>query len=126
MRIIISIILGFVILVAVSLFAIYHINQSVDVIQADLDQTEKLILASNWNEALEKLKTTQEYWYQTKNWWSVLLDHNALNSIEISIKRLEKFIETKQTPLSLAELETLKILIKEIPDSEVPKIYNIL
>ncbi|MFA6808480.1 MAG: DUF4363 family protein [Eubacteriales bacterium] len=126
MRSVISIILGFSILILGSLFTINKINNSSEIITNYLTETEDYIKNDNWDSALLTIKSTQKYWEQAENWWAIILDHDAIHNIEICIKKLEKYIETKNLSLTLGEMETLKILIKDLPDSETLTIHNIL
>ncbi|ADY56147.1 hypothetical protein Sgly_1850 [Syntrophobotulus glycolicus DSM 8271] len=126
MRSLLAIFLGFVLLISLSVFTFHKLEESYSIIKTDLDQAQEYIAAEKWREAENLTRKIDAYWTETKKWWAILLDHEALDDIEISIKRLETFIETKEKPSSLAELETLKVLVKKVPESECLRLNNIL
>jgi hypothetical protein len=94
--------------------------------KTSLDQVQKYVTAEKWDDADKVMNEVDSFYTKTENSWAILLDHEALDDIEISIKKLEKYIETNEKPSSLAELETLKVLIKKIIESESLKLNNIL
>ncbi len=122
----IAIILGFVILFGISITAYYHINKASEVLQAQLRETEKLVHTEQWEQAIQRVEDLQIKWSAYKNWWAIFLNHASLSNIEISLSRLQQFILTENRALALAELHTLLVLLKDIPQSEMVKIYNIL
>lgn len=126
MRSTILIIAGFLILFSISIFITGQINQTADVIMGELDKAEVLIAAEQWAEAEAIINSTYEKWFVARNWLAIVLNHSTLNSIEISYKRLQQFCLTKEKALSLAELNTLKIMLEDIPESEALRLNNIL
>ena len=126
MRSVIPIIIGFAILFAISISASYSINKASAVLVSELDATEKLVHSEQWDQAVVMIEETQFKWSEYKNWWAIFLNHSTLTSIEISLNRLHQFTITKDRGLCLAELQTWSVLFKDIPQSELLTIYNIL
>lgn len=126
MRSLLNILLGFAVLISFSVFTYKNIEMSYQTISTNLEQVQKYIADEQWDDAEKVMNEVDSFWSKTENSWAILLDHEALDDIEISIKKLEKYIETKEKPSSLAELETLKVLIKKIIESESLKLNNIL
>jgi hypothetical protein len=125
MRTIIAISVGFAILFGISLYITKEINYSSETVQSKLEQVEMLINSDNWDEAVIKTNEAYEYWSKAKEWWAIALNHNTLNSIDVAYTRLQQFNNTRETPHSLAELNTLIILFKDIAKSETLKLNNI-
>jgi len=122
----IIIILGFVILIGASALISGQIKKNSEIIQVQLEQAEVLIQNDDWDKASLKINEAYNSWSEAKKWWAIVLNHSSLNSIEISCQRLYQFTLARNATLSLAELNTLKILVKDIPDSESLRIDNIL
>ena len=57
-----------------------------------------------------------EKWPETEKKWSILLDHSDIDAISTSISRLSVYIDAKDSTLALAEIASLKQLLKTIPD----------
>lgn len=125
MRSVMPIILGFSILFAISILSYYHINKASEILQVHLLDAEKLVHAEQWEQATQRVEKIQIKWSEYKNWWAIFLNHATLSSIEISISRLQQFTIAENRALSLAELHTLLVLLKDIPQSEMVKIHNI-
>lgn len=126
MRYTFAIITGFIILIGSSIYIGYSINHTSNHLQVQLNQAEVLIRSNNWNEALNNINKTYSYWSESKKWWAIVLNHSTLSNIEICYLRLQQFTMNKEVSLSLAELKTLLLLLKEIPESETLRLHNIL
>ncbi|MDP4161174.1 MAG: DUF4363 family protein, partial [Bacillota bacterium] len=83
-----------------------------------LETIEQLISTQNWKAADMELGNVQQRWDNNKTWWTVLLDHQEIDTIDLSMKRLEKFVETQSTSLSQGEVSALKLLYDHIADSD--------
>ncbi|HEX3015883.1 MAG TPA: DUF4363 family protein [Desulfobacteria bacterium] len=126
MRTITVTLLGFALLVGISLGANSYLNSSAQHLSRYLANTEKSIQADKWSSATNDLNKMQIAWRDTKYWWSILLDHQEIDNIEISLNRLDEYIKTKGMSLSLGELSALQMLIEHISDKETPSLRNIL
>ncbi|WP_407306805.1 DUF4363 family protein [Desulfosporosinus sp. SB140] len=108
-------------------FASYHyIQGTTQTLGSQLDTLEQSISSQQWDAAEKELDTAQQHWDNNKNWWTVLLDHQEVDRIDLSFKRLDKYLVTQNLPLSLGELSDLELLIHHISDSEKLTIENIL
>lgn len=121
----IIIILGFAILFGISITTSYQLNSSSEVLQVELMATEELIHSEQWEQALVRIEDMQTRWSGYHNWWAIFLNHSTLSDIGISLTRLQQFTLTKDEALSLAELHTLLVILKDISESELLKVYNI-
>lgn len=125
MRAIIIIVTGFFIIFAVSTYTAYSISNTADRLQLNLQETEEFIHSDSWDKALSSIDKTLLEWSDIKKQWAIVLNHTTLSNIEISINRLKQYTLTKNTPLSLGELNTLRILLQDIPQSEYLRFHNI-
>jgi hypothetical protein len=126
MRATIAIVLGFLILIAISGYSVFQIEKTSQNLQLQLEAAENSITAGQWDEASAQIKTSFDNWTQARNWWAIILNHSTLEGIEVSYTRLEQYTLHREITFSLTELKTLKILLENIPESESLKLHNIL
>ncbi|MHB1652111.1 MAG: DUF4363 family protein [Desulfitobacteriaceae bacterium] len=126
MRVLTAIIVGLVLLVGISLGSYKYINSSAQDIETHLDKVEQMVRSGRWETAGVELETTKNFWDKEKYWWTILLNHQEIDNIDISISRLESYVETRGLVLSLGELSALKMLVDHIADNEAITIRNIL
>jgi len=115
-----------VLLLGGSLTSYQYIETSTLALGAPIDAVEQCISTQKWQAAQNELDTAQQRWDKNKDWWTVLLDHQDIDTIDISIKRLEKYIEAQDVSLSMGEVSTLKLLVDHIFDTEKFNFQNIL
>jgi hypothetical protein len=125
LRAVLIIITGFLILFSVSTYTAYSISNTANELKLKLRETEKYIHSESWDKALSSIETTSKEWSDVKKRWAIVLNHTTLSNIEISINRLKQYTLTKNTSLSLGELNTLIILLQDIPQSEYLRFHNI-
>jgi hypothetical protein len=103
-----------------------YIQSTAQTLGSQLATVEQSISTQVWAAAQKELNTTQQHWDKSKPWWSILLDHQEIDKIDISLKRLDKYIVTQNVPLSLGEVAALEQLIEHIADTEKLNLRNIL
>ncbi len=126
MKTITALAIGFLLLVGFALGTYAYVNTSANDLVTSLETVEKSIADQKWDTAKENLKTAENKWDKTKVWWTILLDHQEIDNIDISINRLEKYVETHGTTLSLGEISALLMLVDHISEKEAPSLKNIL
>lgn len=90
-----------------------------------LESVEDSISNHKWEGAQEKLKTAQQNWYNDDTWWSIILEHQEIDNININMKRLEKYIVVQDASQSIGEVTTLRLLFEHISDTELFTLKNI-
>ena len=103
-----------------------YIQTSTQALEVPLEAVEQSISTQKWEVAQKELNTAQQRWDKNKTWWTVILDHQETDNIDISLNRLEKYIETHDVSLSLGEVAALKIQVDHISDTEKLNLRNIL
>lgn len=126
MRSTIGIVLAFMILISGSLYISGRIENTSTSIQMELKEAKDLINQENWDQASMEINKTYETWGKIKKYWALVLNHSTLNTIEISYARIQQFTINKEKAHCLAELETLRILLNDIPESQNVKLHNII
>ena len=94
-------------------------------LEAQFETIEQSVSIQKWERAQKELDATQQRWDKAQTWWTVLLEHQEIDNIDISMKRLEKYIATQDISLSLGEVAALKLLVDHISDTEQFTLRNI-
>lgn len=126
MRTLITIFIILLLLLGGSFASYQYLQGSTQMLDSQLATVEQSISAQQWEAAQKALNTTQQNWDKSKAWWTILLDHQEIDKIDLCLKRLEKYLVTKDLPLSLAEVSSLELLIHHISDTEKLNLENIL
>jgi peptidoglycan hydrolase CwlO-like protein len=90
-----------------------------------VDSTYDFVNSGNWDGATKEVENIEKAWDKIEGVWAVLIDHFEIDNIEMSLKKSKRYIETKDLPLSLAELENLKFMVEHIYEKEKFSLENI-
>ena len=126
MRTVPTIVILVVLLLGGSLTTNRYLQTTTLTLGAQLEAVEQSISTQKWEVAQKELNTAQQRWDKNKTWWTVLLDHQEIDNIDLSMNRLEKYIETHDVSLSLGEVSVLKLQVDHISDAEKLNLQNIL
>lgn len=83
------------------------------------------INSNNWEDAEKEIEEIEKLWGKIEKSWTVLIDHFEIDNIEMSLKKAKKYIEAKNVPLSLGELEGLNFMLEHIATKEKFSLENI-
>ncbi|NLL51103.1 MAG: DUF4363 family protein [Peptococcaceae bacterium] len=125
MRATLVIVLGFIILFGSAILVSHKVNVTAGIIEESLEQVSTLIETDEWDKASQIINNNYESWQEAKRWWALVVNHNVLNNVEISYQRLNRLVYYQEKSFSLAELDTLITLLKDIPETESLRIINI-
>ena len=103
-----------------------YIQTTTHALVTQLETVEHSISTQNWKVAQTDLITTYQRWDKNQTLWTVLLHHQEIDTIDLSMERLGKYITTQDSPLSLGEVAALKLLFGHIADSDQLTLRNIL
>lgn len=126
MRTITTVTICFVLLIVLSLGSYRLIESTSNTLSTQLEKVENSINQQKWERAKQEMNLTQATWDKTKNWWTILLDHQEIDNIDVSINRLGKYVDLRRNALSLGEVSALKLYVGHIADTEVFNLKNIL
>jgi hypothetical protein len=126
LRTLLTIFIIMVLLLGGSFASNQYIRSTTQSIDSQLASVEQMISTQQWDAAQKELNTTQQHWNRSKTWWTILLDHQEIDKIDLSLKRLDKYIVSRNFPLSLAEVAVLELLINNILNTEKLNLRNIL
>lgn len=120
---IISIII--VILLGGSIASYRYIQTTTQALGTHLSAVEQSASEQKWGTAQKELTSAQQSLDRTKAWWTVLLNHQDIDNIEIGMSRLHQYLRTQDIPLSLGELSTLRLQINNINENEKLNVKNV-
>jgi len=113
-------------ILAFGTFSYYYLDSSAKNLLAEAEITEKHVQTGQWDQARERFGRFQKSWETTAKKWTVLIDHQELDEINVSMAKIREFIITENGPELMAELAELKLLLKHIPEKEALNIKNVL
>lgn len=126
MKIIIYMLIAVGILIGISLWTENYLQNTTSEMVGQLNAIEKAIKESNWNTAEKELTNLKKSWKSSKNLWGILLDHQEIDNIDMSLSRVNEMILLKDPVNLLPEMAALKLLVMHIPIKESFRLENIL
>lgn len=126
MRVLIGVIIVVIAIIGVWLYTFDSIEDYTTVMTKDLDTLESTIQDNNWEIASNQFESIKAKWNKTRKIWTVLLDHHEIDNIDLSMSKAEKYILSKDLPLTLGEVETLRQLFLIVQENESLTLTNIL
>jgi flagellar motor component MotA len=125
MKVIAFIMISLALIIGVGFFTTASINSSAEELSQHIDSLEKNIAQEKWEESSQDIGELSQAWAKTKENWLLFLDHQEIDSIDLTYTRLSKYVETKDLPSALAEVAALKLLVQHIPNISALNIRNI-
>lgn len=119
MRTIITIISIVIILLGGSLASYRYVETTTQTMGALLESVEDSVTDQKWESAQAVLNTAQQKWKGDNTAWSIILDHQTIENININMKLLEKYIGVQDVSQSIGEATTLRLLFEHISDTEM-------
>ncbi len=126
MKTVIASVVLFALLLGFGTFAYYYIDNTAKHLAAEAATVEKSVQSKDWGSAERSYTKLQSSWNKASIKWTVLLDHQELDNINITMSRVKEFMDTRDIPGSRSELAELKMLLKHIPEKEAINVKNIL
>jgi hypothetical protein len=126
MKIIIYMLIAVGILIGISLWTENYLQNTTSEMVGQLNAIERAIRENNWNTAEKELTNLKKSWKSSKNLWGILLDHQEIDNIDMSLSRVNEMILLKDPVNLLPEMAALKLLVMHIPIKESFRLENIL
>lgn len=114
------------VIIASGSLTLYYLNVTADKLEYNVKNASESVKTSQWKIAEDQLGSFEQNWEKTKVGWAVLLDHFEIDNIDNSLSKSQKYIESRDPSLALAELEALRQYILHIPEKEGFSLENIL
>jgi 2-oxoglutarate dehydrogenase complex dehydrogenase (E1) component-like enzyme len=119
-------ILGLAIFIILSLVNQLYLEKNTHQLATKLQQVEKAIESKKWHQASQRLNSLQKKWHKIKPVWSLLLHHREIDSIDQSLIRTKRAIQSHDDASAQIEQGSLAEYIKHIPKREEFSLVNIL
>jgi len=124
-KVITSIIILLALIIGAGFLMTVTLSNSAKKLDSYITEIESNTKSGNWQKAEENLKDIEKDWSKTKGVWAVMMDHIEIDNIETTLTKVAAYVESKEVPLALAEISTLKQYVKHIPQKESFNIENI-
>lgn len=123
----VSVVICLVLVIIISgVLAIFYLNRSCAKLEKSVEAAGLFIQNNQWESAEKLLNDFESNWNKAKFGWAILLDHFEIDNIDNSYTKTKKYVETRDYPSSMAELEALKQYLEHIPEKERFSLENIL
>lgn len=103
-----------------------YIDHSCDRLLENINGLHSSIEKNSWHNAKKQLVDLKEEWESVKKRWQLFLEHYEMDAIDITIARLDQYVDIEERALSLGEVAEFRLLISHIKDKERLKLENIL
>lgn len=124
---IVTVVVSLVLVIIISgVLTLSYLNRSCEKLEKTVTSAGLFIQSKQWDSAEKLLNDFESDWNKTKYSWAILLDHFEIDNIDNSYTKTKKYVESKDYPSALAELEALKEYIKHIPKKESFSLENIM
>ncbi|MCR4434875.1 MAG: DUF4363 family protein [Clostridiales bacterium] len=94
-------------------------------LESNIMQIEDAAKSNDWEKARQHLGSIKTSWGKSQKSWTMLIDHTEIDNIDDTLTRLEGFIDSENTPLTLGEAASLRQYVKHIPEKEAFNLRNI-
>ena len=95
-----------------------YLKKNLDIIQTDINE-------SHWQKAESNIQKLNNDWKITKKNFSLIIDHEALHDLDLSLARLELHLKQKNKEKCILEIHLSKKLLDDIKYKEKLSLENI-
>lgn len=103
-----------------------YVTAKSDMFITKIEKADKLMKKSEYRQAFMLCQNTEKEWYDDAKVIDMLLIHDYVDDIGLSISRMTAFAEEKSAELYFAESAGAKKQLASIKESEYPLIENLL
>jgi hypothetical protein len=122
-------ILPIIILIASILILGSWVNQMLEktskAIVVNIHDIKNEITNNQWDQTQTSLKEATRQWKQIQGKWAIFIDHQEIDELDKGFAKLKAYVESREKEEALAELNTLEILFRHIPEKEKVSLVNI-
>ncbi|KXG74298.1 DUF4363 family protein [Thermotalea metallivorans] len=126
MRSLIGVSIAILVIISGWFLSYRHVDNHAENFIESLNLLERKIEAEEWDMVMEKYSEMKAQWHQIRHRWAIIIDHHEIDNIDLALARTRKYVQEKDKPLSLGEIEVLKQLFQIVKESEAVTLTNIL
>ncbi|HHW57501.1 MAG TPA: DUF4363 family protein [Clostridia bacterium] len=112
-------------IIILDVVTIRYLDKTSENLNETLSIVEGNIKKGDWEKAKQYIEKVEKQWKKIDKKWALIIEHREIDEIEMNMEKLKSYIETKNKDLSMAQLKTVKMLLKYIPQNEKPTLENI-
>ncbi|MGB9780369.1 MAG: DUF4363 family protein [Caldanaerobacter sp.] len=112
-------------IIFLDIMSIKYLESTSQKIERILAMAEESIKKGDWEKAKLLVEKSESEWKKIDKKWALLVEHREIDEIEINMEKLKSFVESKNKDHSMAQLKTVKMLLKYVPENEKPTLENI-
>ena len=119
--------IGAVAIIIIGWFFLYGaIESNADDFINSLTEIAENINEYNWDMAWVHFTEVKNGWSKKRTILTIFIDHHEIDNIDLAMAKAQKYIQSKDKPLSLGEIEVLTQLFIIVKENESLSISNIL
>lgn len=103
----------------------YYLKDTAASLSNGIRSLPQKIDEEDWASAYKDLTVTSKQWSSVKGVWAVLINHEEIDNIDMSLTRLKSFVKYNDTEEAMAEYNTFKMLVDHIPENQRFSLVNI-
>lgn len=103
----------------------YYLKNTAAYLSDSIGGLPQKIEGGNWTSAYDDLIVASKQWSSIKGIWAVLINHEEIDNIDMSLTRLKSFVKYNDTEEAMAEYNTFKMLVDHIPENQRFSLVNI-
>lgn len=103
-----------------------YVTAKTDMFIDKIERADKLMKKNEFSEAIRLCQNTEKEWYDNAKSIDMLLIHDYVDDIGLSISKMTSFAESKNTDMYFSESSDAKKQLASIKESEYPLIENLL
>lgn len=104
----------------------YYFNKSSKSMDIELARLDSEVRTNKWIPASQVLEIMENKWKGMKSTWELLIDHQEIDNIDLSVSKMKEYVKGKDRVNALAEISSLKLLFEHIPKKDSLSLTNIL
>lgn len=112
-------------IITVSIFSQFTLYRDSDRLAQSIKKVEESIKKEDWNQSENQVTQIISIWEDVKGAWSVLIDHQEIDNIDVTLTRLQTLIRSRDNSSASAEAAALKKYVSHIPTKEKLSLENI-
>lgn len=114
-----------VILITTWLLMYDTISQSTKEFNSLINKMENEVLDNKWTSTMSIYHSIDDKWEEKQSTLLLILDHEEIEKINLSLRKVKKYIIVEDKTMTLGETSVLKFLLNHIQEKESLSLKNI-
>ena len=101
-------------------------GRDVEKMSAALDEITLFASEENYEKTLRSYDHLREIWDHSRDHWYYYLNHATIKETDLCVVRMGEFIKAEQYGDALSEQASLRRILHEVGNHDIPLIHNIV